>query len=78
MLHMDWKRLRKLHKIARNRETVLVNTFTEITTIIVKCYKCLCRQFAIMEMHVMFFFFLRYSDRIVLLLKMAVKRLQAP
>ena len=34
MLHMDWKRLRKLHKIMRNGETVLVNTFTEINTIV--------------------------------------------
>ena len=33
MLHMDWKRLRKLHKIIRNGETVLVNTFTEITIV---------------------------------------------
>ena len=31
---MDWKRLRKLHKIMRNGETLLVNTFTEITTIV--------------------------------------------
>ena len=34
MLHMDWKRLRKLHKIICNRETVLVNTFMGITTIV--------------------------------------------
>ena len=34
MLHMDWKQLRKLHKIIRNRETVLVNKFTGITTIV--------------------------------------------
>ena len=34
MLHMDWKRLRKLHKIIRNGETVLVNMFTEISTIV--------------------------------------------
>ena len=34
MLHMDWKELYKLHKIICNRETVLVNTFTENTTIV--------------------------------------------
>ena len=34
MLHMDWKQLRKLHKIIRNGETVLANMFTGITTIV--------------------------------------------
>ena len=34
MLHMDWKQLRKLHKIIRNGETVLANIFTGITTIV--------------------------------------------
>ena len=34
MLHMDWKRLRKLHINMRNGETDLVNTFTELTTIV--------------------------------------------
>ena len=34
MRHMDWKRPHKLHKIMRNEETVLVNTFTGITIIV--------------------------------------------
>ena len=34
MLHMDWKQLHKLHKIIHNRETVLVNMFMGITTIV--------------------------------------------
>ena len=34
MLHMDWKQLRKLHKIIHNGETVLVNMFMGITTIV--------------------------------------------
>ena len=36
---------------------------------IVKCYKCLCRQLAIMKTPTVFFFFSYDSDRIVLLLK---------
>ena len=31
---MNWKRFRKLHKIIRNGETILVNTFTGIITIV--------------------------------------------
>ena len=34
MLHMDWKQLRKLHKIIHYGETILINTFTGITTIV--------------------------------------------
>ena len=32
--HMDWKRLHELYKIIRYRETVLINMFTGITTIV--------------------------------------------
>ena len=54
---MDWKQLRKLHKIMCNGETVLINTFTKSPQLlIVKCYKYLCRQFAIVEIHIVFIF----------------------
>ena len=57
MLHMDWKRLHKLHKIIHNGETVLVNTFTEITIVYSEVLQMLCREFVIMEIRTVFFFF---------------------
>ena len=70
MLHMDWKQLCKLHIIMRKGETVLVNTFTELTTIV---HSEVLQMFvqAIRDSGDTYsaFLFPRDSDRIVLLLK---------
>ena len=71
---MDWKRLRKLHKIMHKfsvteKQSLLIRLRKSPQLFIVKCYKCLCRQFAIVEIRIVLFFSPRDSDRIVLLLK---------
>ena len=51
------------------KQSLLIRLRKSPQLFIVKCYKCLCRQFEIMEIRIVFFFFPCDSDRIVLLLK---------